>query len=690
MTTPSLTHPVISTVLIANRGEIACRIIATVGRMGMTSVAIYSDADADAPHVRQADHAVRVGPAAASESYLNIDAVIEAAVASGAQAVHPGYGFLAENADFAAACEKAGLVFIGPSADAMRIMGDKIRAKDHVAAAGVPLISGVGSAGMTDDQLIEAVAEMDYPLLIKPSAGGGGKGMSVVERPEHLRHALEGARRVAKAAFGNDALLIEQLISSPRHIEVQILADQHGQVVHLGERECSLQRRHQKVVEEAPSALIDEATRHKLGEAACAAARSVDYRGAGTVEFLVSAEDPERFYFMEMNTRLQVEHPVTEEITGVDLVEQQIRVAAGEPLLISQENIRRNGHSIEARIYAEDPEAGFLPSTGELLRVQWPAGPAIRVDAGVETGSTVSAEYDPMLAKIIATGEDRQHALDRLTRALSETVIHGVSTGRDFIRLLIQEPAVRSGQMDTSTIDQVLPELAFPRPGAHHMQAAALSVARAHHQWRPPQQDRGAHQSWASDGWHPVLPAHPRYTVTWDPPAAPDAAPGEPAVREVICDGTDTLLEEALGAALVTPAASYPLTVTLGTPTEHGVPAWISSADFSGVVMVKDPSVLTTDALRRLARSAAGTSPEVTAPMPGTVVAVGVVPDNTVSAGDPLLTVEAMKMEHQLTAPLDGTVEVLVAVGEHVSRGQVLARIITHESENATETEKDS
>ena len=355
------------TVLVANRGEIARRVIRTLRRLGIRSVAVYSDADADAPHVREADVAVRIGPAQAAHSYLDIDAVIGAAVRTGAQAIHPGYGFLSENAAFARACADAGIVFIGPGERALDVMGDKIRAKDHVAAYGVPVVPGFSAAGMTDAETAAAAARTGFPLLVKPSAGGGGKGMQIVRSAAELPEALATARRVAAAAFGDDTLLLERLIDRPRHIEVQVLADAHGTVIHLGERECTLQRRHQKVIEEAPSPIIDAATRERLGAAACAAAASVDYVGVGTVEFLVAADRPDEFFFIEMNTRLQVEHPVTEFVTGVDLVEQQLRAAAGLPLDIAQGDVRLDGHAIEARVYAESPARGFLPSTGDIL-----------------------------------------------------------------------------------------------------------------------------------------------------------------------------------------------------------------------------------------------------------------------------------------------------------------------------------
>ncbi|MCE9517125.1 MAG: ATP-grasp domain-containing protein, partial [Mycobacterium sp.] len=412
-----------STVLVANRGEIAVRVIRTLRAMGIRSVAVYSDADADARHVAEADVAVRIGPPPARQSYLDIDAVVAAAVRTGAQAVHPGYGFLSENARFAAALEAAGVVFIGPRAVAIETMGDKIAAKSAVSAFGVPVVPGIAEPGLCDADLIVAAAGIGYPVLVKPSAGGGGKGMRRVEDPADLPAALAGARREAAAAFGDDTLFVERFVLRPRHIEVQVLADAHGTVVHLGERECSLQRRHQKVIEEAPSPLLDDATRARIGAAACNTARSVDYLGAGTVEFIVSADRPDEFFFMEMNTRLQVEHPVTEMTTGIDLVEWQVRIAAGQPLTHRQDDIRLRGHAIEARVYAEDPGAGFLPTGGPVLAVTEPSGPHVRIDSGLSAGMTVGSDYDPMLAKVIAHGPDRGEALRRLDDALARTAV---------------------------------------------------------------------------------------------------------------------------------------------------------------------------------------------------------------------------------------------------------------------------
>ncbi|MBB1042652.1 ATP-grasp domain-containing protein, partial [Dietzia sp. Cai40] len=419
------------TVLVANRGEIACRVIRSLRAAGIRSVAVYSDADADALHVRMADAAVRLGPAQASQSYLDFEKVIDACRRTGAQAVHPGYGFLSENSRFARALEEAGLIFVGPPASAIETMGDKITAKSAVSERDVPTVPGISRPGLTDDELVAGADEVGYPVLVKPSAGGGGKGMRRVERPEDLRAALDSSRRESAGAFGDDTLFLERFVDTPRHIEVQVLADTHGNVIHLGERECSLQRRHQKVIEEAPSALLDEVTRQRIGTAACDAARSVGYVGAGTVEFIVSANAPDEFFFMEMNTRLQVEHPVTEMVTGVDLVDWQVRIAAGEELTLRQEDITLTGHAIEARVYAEDPAKGFLPTGGTVLGLEEPSGDGIRVDSGLRVGTVVGSDYDPMLGKVIAHGSDRAEALARLDAALAGTHVLGLRTNID-------------------------------------------------------------------------------------------------------------------------------------------------------------------------------------------------------------------------------------------------------------------
>lgn len=651
------------TVLVANRGEIARRVIRTLRRLGIRSVAVYSDADADAPHVREADAAVRIGPAAAARSYLDIGAVVAAALATGAQAVHPGYGFLSENVAFARACADAGIVFIGPDERALEVMGDKIRAKAHVAAHGVPTVPGFSAVGMTDAEIAASADLTGYPLLVKPSAGGGGKGMQVVRAAGELPDALATARRVAAAAFGDDTLLLERLIERPRHIEVQVLADAHGHVVHLGERECTLQRRHQKVIEEAPSPVVDAPTRERLGAAACAAAASVDYRGAGTVEFLVAANRPDEFFFIEMNTRLQVEHPVTELVTGFDLVEQQLRIAAGERLAFSQDDVRLDGHAIEARVYAESPERGFLPATGEVL--VWRAAPDARTDSAVETGSVVTSDYDPMIAKVIAHGAERGAALAALDAALADTVVLGVDTNIGFLRALIAEDGVRSGDMDTGLIDR-MPAFSAPEPAAAALEVAAATARLL--QERPPHGDHRASALWrAASGWRSGAPA------------------AAPQVSVETADGEVRLVPAASpGSFPVVPVGTHGWRAGAGARGAHA--GIVGAQDDDGWVWVHADGAahrlrpLTRRAAmeRRLAareRAAAASDPELRAPMPGAVVAVHVADGATVSTGDRIVTIEAMKMEHPVLAPHDGVVRVDVAVGDQVRRDQVLAHV---------------
>ncbi len=649
-------------VLVANRGEIARRVLRTLRELGIRSVAVYSEADRDAVHVREADVAVCLGPAAPAQSYLRIDAVLEAARATGAQAIHPGYGFLSENADFARACAAAGIVFVGPGVTALETMGDKIRAKQHVSAAGVPVVAGVSEPGLDDDALVAAAAGMTYPILIKPSAGGGGKGMHVVAAPDELPESLAAARRVAAAAFGDDTLLLEQLIESPRHIEVQVLADAHGAVVHLGERECSLQRRHQKVVEEAPSPLLDPAARERMGEAACRVARSVGYTGAGTVEFLVPAARPGTFFFMEMNTRLQVEHPVTELVTGVDLVAQQLRVAAGEPLQLVQEDVVLTGHAVEARLYAEDPASGFLPTAGTVLALEEASGPGIRVDSALAPGLEVGSDYDPLLAKVVAWGADRAQALDRLDRALARTVVLGVGTNTAYLRALLADPAVRAGDLDTTLIERRLPEPARTAPDGSHYAAAAAFLQRRGAGGRSA--DTGP---WARpDGWRPtgrarpaVVLAHgleePRRTAV-DPAVRLSPLPGRPAAH----------LLETGGTARVVHLAAAP----------GGDSVWVGEGGTAHELRVLSRGARLERVLAALERASGPAAPELHAPMPGTVVAVPAADGERVAEGRTVVVVEAMKMEHRLTAPTAGTVELSVRVGEQVRLHQLLARVV--------------
>ena len=652
------------TVLIANRGEIACRIIATLRTLGVRSVAVYSDADAAARHVSLADVAVRIGRASAADSYLNVERIVGAAVESGAQAIHPGYGFLAENAQFAAACAAAGIVFIGPNIDALEIMGDKIRAKAQVTARGVPVVPGVARPGLTDSELMKAALEIGFPALIKPSAGGGGKGMHVVWAPEELEDALAAARREAKSSFGDDTLFIERFLARPRHIEVQVLADGHGNVVHLGERECSLQRRHQKVIEEAPSPLIDETTRERIGEAACESARSVGYLGAGTVEFIVSADAPDEFFFIEMNTRLQVEHPVTELVTGIDLVEWQLRIAAGEPLDFAQRDVELTGHAVEARVYAEDPTRGFLPTGGTVLELQEPTGAGIRVDSALVPGLVVSSDYDPMLAKVIAWAPDRASALQRLRAALRDTVVLGVGTNVEFLGLLLSAPAVESGDLDTELIGRILPDMAFAEPGPDVFATAALirhadgSRASEAGPWATP------------NGWRMGAAAPSVYRMRSVPGevSATVRVWGSPSHLQVRVDDGD--LRE--GSVVLRGCQAR---VTIGEVSA----TWVLAESGGDELYLSSQGVSWTLLETRGARGEShdgDADPELRSPLPGAVVAISVTDGQVVEAGAPIAIVEAMKMEHVLRAPVAGSVSLRVALGSQVAGDQIVATIV--------------
>ncbi|NIY69283.1 acetyl-CoA carboxylase biotin carboxylase subunit [Streptomyces malaysiensis] len=657
-----------TSVLVANRGEIAVRIIRTLRAMGIRSVAVYSDADAGARHVREADEAVRIGPAEASASYLSVPRILRAAAVTGAQAVHPGYGFLSENTAFAAACAEAGLVFIGPPAAAIDAMGDKIRAKTTVMAAGVPVVPGHHEPGMSDARLTAAAEDIGYPVLLKPSAGGGGKGMRVVRGAPELPEAIAGARREAARSFGDDTMLIERFVTNPRHIEIQVLADTHGTTVHLGERECSLQRRHQKIIEEAPSPLLDQDTRRRMGEAAVEAARSVGYTGAGTVEFIVSADRPGEFFFLEMNTRLQVEHPVTELVTGLDLVEWQIRIASGQPLALAQEDITITGHAVEARVYAENPDQGFLPTGGTVLSCADPEGPGIRVDSGIGAGDTVGSTYDPMLAKIIAWAPDRTDALRRLDGALAETSLLGLTTNIGFLRDLLAHPDVLAGRLDTGLVERHLDTLTGGGDTAPHdiLAAAALAHLLYLHPDGPPR------DPWARPGgWRLGEPAWQTWRFT------ADGRP-QPPVRT---RGTAEACELAVSDDQPVPAhvrRSGPdgLTVTVDghdrryTCTRQGRATWLGRGGRAWDIRDHDPSTV--------GRSADGGGSDglLRAPMPGVITLVKAVLGDAVTAGQPLIVMEAMKMEHTVVSPLDGVVTDLRAEpGRQVAMHDVLATV---------------
>jgi 3-methylcrotonyl-CoA carboxylase alpha subunit len=650
-----------SKILIANRGEIACRVIGTARRLGIATVAVYSEADAAALHVRVADEARLIGPAPARESYLNIDNIVAAARDSGAQAIHPGYGFLSENAEFAEACAAAGLAFIGPSPEAIRAMGSKSAAKALMERHGVPVVPGYHGDDQDPALLLEQAERIGFPVMIKASAGGGGRGMRVVGSPAEFGRALDGARREAKGAFGDDTVLIERYLERPRHIEVQVFGDHHGNIVHLFERDCSIQRRHQKVVEEAPAPGLDHARRAAIGETAVAAARAVGYVGAGTVEF-IAEDDARRFYFMEMNTRLQVEHPVTEAVTGVDLVEWQLRVAAGEKLPLRQEEIALSGRAIEVRLYAENPARGFLPATGTLHALHLPAGEAIRVDTGVRAGDVVTPYYDPLIAKIIAVGESREAARTRLAQALADTAVLGVATNLGFLARLVVDPEFAAGRIDTGFIERRRDALLGP-PGP----VPDIALAAAAFDTLLPRRDAmTTPDPWSrADGWRLNTAAAPR-TLCFH------------------CDGTDYIV------SAVTVGDGWRLTLS---DSEHAAGAERLTDDRLTLVLdgVRHrPRVLAHD--DRLAVFAGGeswlldrvdplappagadaTAGRLTAPMPGRVVQLLVRPGEVVRQGQAMLVVEAMKMEHTIAAPRDGTVAAVhYAPGDLVEEGAEL------------------
>jgi 3-methylcrotonyl-CoA carboxylase alpha subunit len=653
--------------LIANRGEIACRVIRTARRMGIRTVAVYSEADARALHVALADEALPIGPAPARQSYLDIRCIVAAAQASGAQAVHPGYGFLAENADFAAACAAAGIIFIGPPPDAIRAMGSKAAAKALMEGTGVPLVPGYHGEDQDPETLAAAARRLGFPVLIKASAGGGGKGMRVVQDITGFAAALASAKRESAASFGDDRMLVEKYLTRPRHIEVQVFADTQGNALHLFERDCSVQRRHQKVVEEAPAPGLSEERRRAMGEAAVAAARAVGYVGAGTVEFI--AEDG-AFYFMEMNTRLQVEHPVTELVTGQDLVEWQIRVAAGESLPCAQEDLVIHGHAVEVRLYAEDPAKGFLPATGVLRRLRWPALEAgMRIDTGVREGDAVTVHYDPMIAKLVAWGEDRGAARRRLAAMLAGTRVAGLATNRDFLLRVLRRPAFAAGAVDTGFIERHADTLLPPAAAAPCEAIAAASLAvlldqAAEAAAASARQDE-RHSPWARrDGWRlngdtyqdlrfregetlRAVRIHYRsdgYALELD---------GETVMARIAREAGDELRIDLDGRRL---AASV---------LRLGADVTVMLADASWRLIHVDPLA------PRTAEDASGG--HLTAPMPGKVTAVPVAAGARVKRGEVLLVLEAMKMEHTLAAPADGKVKsVRYAVGEQVPEGAEL------------------
>ena len=642
---------VFAKVLVANRGEIARRVMRTCARLGVATVAVYSDVDRGEPHVREADEAVAIGPAPAAASYLDIDAVLGAASATGADAIHPGYGFLSENAAFAEACSTHGVAFIGPSPEAIRLMGDKAAAKRLAVAAGVPVIPGVHDEDLDDAALAHAAAEVGYPILLKAVAGGGGKGMRRVDAAADLPAAAAAARRESQAAFGDDRLLLERLVERPRHVEVQVVGDHHGTIVHLFERECSIPRRHQKVIEETPSPTVDPALRERMGELAVAAARAVEYTGAGTVEMLLSDVTRELF-FLEMNTRLQVEHPAPEMVTGVDLVEWQLRVAAGEPIPLAQDELRQSGHAIEARVYAEDPARGHLPQTGRVRALSLPRGPGVRVDSGIEAGSEVTPHYDPMLAKVVVHAADRSSAVTALRAALEEMAVVGVATNVEFLAAIAATPAFAAGELTTSFIDEHLPDWHPPAASPVVLAAAVAALARpgaSRDPWRRLGPWRGA-----VGGWRVTLAdGDVRHELTVRSPSAS---------RLVVRSGArwDAVVETASDVVAVAHdgAVHRPVAAVQRDARSEDVTVWAHGGGQTRRFQLVAPT-RHADAGMTLAGSA------LVSPMPGTVAQVQVEVGQVVPAGATLVIVEAMKMEHPVTAPVHARVVAL-----HVEAGQ--------------------
>lgn len=665
----------IKTLLVANRGEIACRIFRTARRLGVRTVAVYSDADAGAKHTREADEAVRIGAAPARESYLDITRILDAARASGAQAIHPGYGFLSENPQFAQACADAGIAFVGPPASAMSAMSSKIIAKTRMRAAGVPVLPGFAGAEQGLDELAREARSAGLPLIIKPAAGGGGKGMQIVREEGELIAALAAARRLAQSAFGDGALLLERYLPAPRHIEVQVFADSHGNFLHLGDRDCSIQRRHQKLIEEAPAPSLPEPLRERLRAAALVVARQIGYVSAGTVEFLF---DGHEFYFMEMNTRLQVEHTVTEAVTGLDLVEWQLRVAAGEVLPLSQQQVRLEGHAIEARICAEDPERGFLPSAGKLQRMEWPQMEAVRVDAGFTTGDTVPDCYDSLLGKIIAWGRNREEAAARLAAALKATYSAGVHTNERCLARILESPRFVKVRHNIALLDKNAAEFAgsaTPPP-----EVLVLAALAAHHgEQACPPAAAGAASPWdVRDAFTPNLPALIPYSLSWR---------GETYAVEVEYSGGRPTAASVAGRtrlALTNVAAeSGSIAAQIETRRHQaryqraGAHVYLWTPDEQYDFLLEDP--------RTREFSASAVSGGLTTPLPGVVVSVAVAVGQKVTAGELLMVIEAMKMEHTITAPYAGTVETIhFAQGTRVPEGSELLALKRNAASDST------
>jgi 3-methylcrotonyl-CoA carboxylase alpha subunit len=644
--------------LIANRGEIACRIMRTARRLGIASIAVFSDADRASRHVALADEAMHIGPAPAAESYLSIEKVLAAARRARADAIHPGYGFLSENAQFAAACERAGVLWVGPPSAAIEAMGSKSAAKEMMARAGVPVLPGYHGADQSATTLITAAERIGYPIILKAIAGGGGKGMQIVTDSAGMPAAIESARRIARSAFANDALLFERYVLEPRHVEVQVFADQHGNVTHLFDRDCSVQRRHQKIIEEAPAPRVPDSVRAAMSQAAVTVARTVGYVGAGTVEFLLDADA--RFYFMEMNTRLQVEHPVTEMITGLDLVEWQLRIAAGEALPGVAEQLAPRGHAIEARIYAEDPAHGFLPSVGRISRLDWPQESAdLRIDAGVAAGDEISPFYDPMIAKIVAHGATRDAALARLRTALRELRISGVTTNAAFLQRVLAVDAFTSASLSTRLLER---EAGLERPESRVQEKLKAAAAL----WLATQMAPTGASPWdLCDSWRANLaPTRVLWLKSEDHLEAVEVRTLAAGSYRVVSGGQ----ERCVDATRTAPCAMRIVEGGRSTAVDVAVEGrriHVWSGDGEAEFEVAEPA--------GAAPGDAASEGALSTPLPGTVVAIEVQVGDRVKAGQTLLVVEAMKMEHAIRAPRAGVVTaVRYRVGERVAEGVAL------------------
>lgn len=650
-------------ILVANRGEIALRILRTARAMGYRTLAVYSEADADAPHVRAADDAACIGPGPAAQSYLSVDAILQAARELGAGAIHPGYGFLSENADFAARCMQAGLVFIGPDPEAIALMGNKAEAKRRMIEAGVPCVPGYEAKDQTPEAMIRASADIGFPLMVKAAAGGGGRGMRLVERADGLPAALKAAASEARNAFGSGELILEKAILHPRHVEVQVFADAHGHVVHLNERDCSVQRRHQKVIEEAPCPVMTPDLRTRMGQAAVEAARAISYRGAGTVEFLL--DDQGAFYFLEMNTRLQVEHPVTEMVTGLDLVAMQLEVAEGHPLRVTQDEVRLDGHAIEARLYAEDAAKSFMPRTGRITLWDPALAPDVRYDVGIETGQVISPFYDPMIGKVIAWGPTRDSARRRLAGALRNTLVFGLTSNKRFLVDVLETESFVAGEATTAFIGETFDKAMLKQPEASLIDVA-IAAALMHRRERDTLHARSIGVPADLLNWHSSGAATTRYVMEAGETSYDVVVTAHPGGSLSVSDD-----ETICDIRILTLGANRASLRVDGQRVDAGY-LWTDPAELTlsraGIVHAFRNAIAVPVAAADTAASG-----QVASPMPGVVLDIAVRPGAAVSRGDVLAVIEAMKMQHEVRAQANGTVQdVAVCAGAQVAAGDIL------------------